>query len=468
MFKKLLSSFPPSSITSEATPTRGSSRLIFYNQSIIITLVRTRRMMSSNHKNSTTSTPTSTKKHKTRSKPKPKPFHSNSNNHTSSSYPYIEFHEFESFLKANPKTKRYKVHKPQCTCPKIQSFIKQHQQQHTLDGLIVIPDTISTSSSSLSTTKSLYIHTQSPLSKFNNDPLFYEMQLRNIIYQSSDTTKNDNDNNNFDHEKNIKVSCASCLLENSNENGFVCIISSSKSIIDDTINKANENKIIKTSQGGNKGLHSDHADYLCTVPINILLTLFLDMKKEKIDKKKRNGQGRFNHEENHHTNSLLHTTKRLYDCIIHQHPNMSKIQFDDDIIKNKKLDVKLGHHLTSILTLCNKVDDRRRNQYIMITLMATERTNNNNNSYANKNSLIWKVDIPGGKRYLGETSLQCAIRETEEETSLVIDEKWLDSLVEDHISESFRQNRYYFLQPPVDVMLDSVLKDSFWNPPTNT
>ena len=100
--------------------------------------------------------------------------------------------------------------------------------------------------------------------------------------------------------------------------------------------------------------------------------------------------------------------------------------------------------------------------------MATERTNNNNNSYANKNSLIWKVDIPGGKRYLGETSLQCAIRETEEETSLVIDEKWLDSLVEDDISESFRQNRYYFLQPPVDVMLDSVLKDSFWNPPTNT
>ena len=72
-----------------------------------------------------------------------------------------------------------------------------------------------------------------------------------------------------------------------------------------------------------------------------------------------------------------------------------------------------GFHLMEILNLLNHNNDAKV-MIVMFEYTKNEKENVNN----------WKIDIPGGKRYLGETSLDCAIRETEEETSVNLSKKW--------------------------------------------
>lgn len=54
------------------------------------------------------------------------------------------------------------------------------------------------------------------------------------------------------------------------------------------------------------------------------------------------------------------------------------------------------------------------------------------------NQKTWKVDIPGGKRKLGETPHECVLRETEEETSIIIGEQ-----VEPYFQIIDGCNKYY-------------------------
>ena len=57
-------------------------------------------------------------------------------------------------------------------------------------------------------------------------------------------------------------------------------------------------------------------------------------------------------------------------------------------------------------------------------------------------------DIPGGKRRLGESSFDCAIRETEEETSLVLTRDILNNAtvtVYPGKTEDEKVNVYYFI-----------------------
>jgi ADP-ribose pyrophosphatase YjhB (NUDIX family) len=60
-----------------------------------------------------------------------------------------------------------------------------------------------------------------------------------------------------------------------------------------------------------------------------------------------------------------------------------------------------------------------------------------------KNINYWTLDIPGGKRYLGETALKCAIHETEEETSVILSEKWCTT---NHCTDV---NCYFIFDPNV-------------------
>jgi len=41
----------------------------------------------------------------------------------------------------------------------------------------------------------------------------------------------------------------------------------------------------------------------------------------------------------------------------------------------------------------------------------------------------FKLDLLGGKRRLGETALQCALRKVEAESSLVLDKEWVANRV---------------------------------------
>jgi len=78
----------------------------------------------------------------------------------------------------------------------------------------------------------------------------------------------------------------------------------------------------------------------------------------------------------------------------------------------------MGHHLTSLLWLLQ--DDKQ----------PTMKSSSNNVKYIIvmgyiDSSTAMELDLPGGKRHLGETTLQGVIREVEEECSLQIDYDWL-------------------------------------------
>lgn len=94
--------------------------------------------------------------------------------------------------------------------------------------------------------------------------------------------------------------------------------------------------------------------------------------------------------------------------------------------------IELGHHLSAVLNLKERSDD-----YWLVL------------GYDHDKSLV--LDLPGGKRHLGETSLEGAIRETEEEMSLVWDASW----VVNALGGRKGCNRYFMLHPPQPFLNDS-------------
>jgi len=104
-----------------------------------------------------------------------------------------------------------------------------------------------------------------------------------------------------------------------------------------------------------------------------------------------------------------------------------------------------------------------------------------------KNLRVWTLDLPGGKRHLGESSLQGAIRETYEEMTLVVDEEWVydsgggntqgkNPNKKDNGRVPFRQsdshsqqgNVYYMMRPPASLLMKEMQEDPFWQTDTTT
>ena len=75
-----------------------------------------------------------------------------------------------------------------------------------------------------------------------------------------------------------------------------------------------------------------------------------------------------------------------------------------------------------------------------------------------------QLDLPGGKRHLGEGPFECAMRETEEEVSLHVDETWLfgDKLPRESKAEDERGNVYYFLRPPPNLLVKELEENDLW------
>eukprot|EP00536_Pseudo-nitzschia_multiseries_P005518 jgi/Psemu1/285832/fgenesh1_pg.103_\ len=120
--------------------------------------------------------------------------------------------------------------------------------------------------------------------------------------------------------------------------------------------------------------------------------------------------------------------------------------------------IELGHHLQSVLAL---------------TTTTTNNSNNNKRSTSSNDDdddddCWWFVigyddhksimlDLPGGKRHLGETSLEGAIRETEEESSLTWDASWVVDVLSSRKASYDGGNRYFLLHPPqsfLDTLTD--------------
>lgn len=342
----------------------------------------------------------------------------------------------------------YKVHRSGCDCTKMKQTLSMLTSNHnnltTDGGLVVLPD----------------------MKNIRN--IFFLAPNMEQINPSSDTITNPEYRRNLETllqthlfpaeylpEKKLppyKVSCASCLLKLEN-NGFVCVASKDSSTIHSIIQLANqrkEEKMARKSTGtcvkDKSSLHGDHAFLLLALPrrslwniakknvpefeVNVVMQMFLSQVKD------------INYDD-HFSRTYADTLKEIYN--------------DGEGATNTTF--HLGPHLDSVLRMTKsscaasganaverynqprieeKGEIKEEDEEDWWLVMVENKPNLKNNT----KRIIWNLDIPGGKRHLGETSLQCAIRETEEETSLVVHETWTKYMLKEE------NNTYYIMTPP--------------------
>ena len=253
------------------------------------------------------------------------------------------------------------------------------------DNLIVLPDTKGSN-------PPIYICNNTNLETFQRNATSCELKLAGEIFSINigkveDTTSLDNNIPSF------KVSCAICLLTSHQRNGFVAIISSSLRDVQSTIQSARD-ATPETEQR-----HADHAHFVCAIQLSYLDSLLLAGKTR-----------RSKNEE---------ITKDILSQIRNDDGVTSSLPTTDMKIPSEEtalVEIEMGHHLTSLLRLLQTQKSNTKQQYIMVL------------GYIDSNQSI-TLDLPGGKRHLGESTIQGFVREVEEECSLCIDYDWAFSFV---------------------------------------
>jgi hypothetical protein len=327
---------------------------------------------------------------------------------------------------------RYKVHKPGCSCSKVKqarSALSTKVENSTdgdvnvnsldtstekLNGLVVLPE-------DAKNMFSVYLCVGTGVDEFKRAPLEAELKLKDEIFAQSrvDTAT-----------VSFKVSCAVCLLRDEpnglrgEPNGFVCVSSSSRQTVDFVRDLARKRAKQKQQDGD---LHADHAHFVCTAPRRALWQLC------KAKTRAHKSQA---------TNELM------------EHLGMQGVPTNTT---DTSIGIELGHHLSSLLYITSRDSDADTAYWMTIVYDDTDR----------KKSPCWTFDLPGGKRHLGERSLEGAIRETEEETSLQIDGKWI--LEKDQPRKSSREddsfNAFYMIGPPSDMLMGAMTDNPFWQSP---
>lgn len=324
---------------------------------------------------------------------------------------------------------RYKVHKPGCSCSKLKKARsallttsggnddnKAHDSspsnpdrtKEQLDGLVVIPETTTRLS------PFIYICLDTGVDEFRRDSFAAEKKLRSELFPPSSSSSSET--------VSFKASCASCLLQHES-NGFVCVSSLSRQTIDFARDLARKRADEKRIEGE---LHADHAHFVCNLS-KCTLWNFLDKARTRQQK-------------------LIAADQVLEQLLQQGAPAKSGEN------------VEFGHHLSSLLLLSKFSDSDTTTHWL--TLVYDDREN------GEKKEPCWTIDLPGGKRHLGETTFQGAVRETEEETSLQIDEKWkLEENPRRNRHGSDQSNAYYFLTPPCEMLLENITGNEFWQTP---
>lgn len=299
------------------------------------------------------------------------------------------------------KALRYKVHKPGCDCPKLLKMVEYHDSSDALaavkledgriDALVVVPDTKQ---------KYVYVCRDTTADVFEDNPRGAEEKLKKEIFPTTSPVSSDVDGEDITRidETSFKLSCASCLLKAHEPNGFCLIASSSADLVDTVRDRSRSNQRKREESG--LVLHQDHAHFVARLPRSSLWNL--------------------------HRSKTRAQKGSAVDEILGHLSNQ-----DIDAVKDPEKftnGIELGHHLLSVLSLSGRSDDF---WFVM--------------GYDDHKSL--ELDLPGGKRHLGETSLEGAIRETEEETSLLWDASWVTGVLQS-TKRSDGGNRYFVLHPP--------------------
>jgi len=405
---------------------------------------------------------------------------------------------------------RYQVHRPGCSCRKLRDVSSRidggggGDGRSGLDGLIVLPE--------IKDVSVLYVCPATDRASFERDPRSCEETLRDALFPPktvgsySDTTGDGtvvdggtadpsvNRPNattaqpaNDDHGRradNFKVRCAACMLQPEG-NGFLCIWSSDRQPVDmDALvaarDAARERAVRKRGRGG---LHADHAHYICTFPQGLLRRMLVDggggggdFTGYKGGKSRKSDGGDNTATATATTTDAADTTMKEDDVtqkiLNHMMEQGVPISNDTDTINTGSVDnnigdndpypnntapnttISIGHHLKTALKLTRS--DHQFNSAHFLTIVYDDTTTTTATTNKNTQPICtpkYTIDLPGGKRRLGESSWEGAVRETEEEMSLVVDRQtWrLGNGGEPLLGRSRSEwgNMYYVLRPPV-------------------
>jgi hypothetical protein len=293
-----------------------------------------------------------------------------------------------------------------------------------LNGLVVLPK--------IKNVAHVYVcRDQTDSKSFKVDPLAAERRLRDQLYPSNHSSELPKSEPHELSREKFKLSGASCMLQHA-PNGFVCVYSSvSSSFVDaarDTARRAREAKLT---------LHSDHAHFVCTLPRAALWKLQTARSRSQVHQA---------------THALAH-------CLSQQgctHRDDPVSDGEPTTTKNKNepsVSIEFGHHLKSLLNLRAGPKNDNHQEY-WLTLVYDDTKPHSSN-------VKWSLDLPGGKRHLGESSLDGAIRETNEECSLEFNESWV---VGPPVSgKKDKSNVYFMLQPPTQNVIEDVTSNPFWS-----
>lgn len=334
--------------------------------------------------------------------------------------PTIITNNFSNMPTKRQYTIKYSVHAPLCSCDKIKTIKmlllkekeeERNNEQHdddvnannnnesNLNGLLVVPE------SPLSRDfKSKIYHCQETSREiFDTSPMLCEVKLKNEIYLKKQEDQQE--------QPNIKLRCAVCLLKEHKPNGFVALHSLSFQIL---MKIKNNITAIANKKRQLNILHSDHAHEVCILPKHLLWSYYRNRKN--IEK-------------------LNVLTKVIISHLVNQGvPNLNYDNNDDNCCNYK---IKLGHHLAFMLGLIYKKQIYNPSYILLL--------------YYHDSPTKITIDLSGGKRHLGEDSWQCAIRETEEEMSLVMDDEnnddWKWNIVETLDDKRISENIYFMVNP---------------------
>jgi hypothetical protein len=163
--------------------------------------------------------------------------------------------------------------------------------------------------------------------------------------------------------------------------------------------------------------HSDHAHFVATLPMDPLMKLNQSKTRSQV--------------------------QAAQDEVV-QHLVNQGVPIEPDTH-----DIKIQHHLSTLLWLFkdrhNPINRKLQSDgmdassyWLVLGYNDTETSHPH-----------WSLDLPGGKRHLGESTMEAAIRETEEETSLVWGADWIREELRGQGRSDF-MNLYYMLSPPTD------------------
>lgn len=271
-----------------------------------------------------------------------------------------------------------------------------------LDNLLVLPDTKSV------TPSHVYSCVGTDRTSFEDDWIGCETKLaREIFGNHRNRTPDEEEDSNVPV---FKVSCAVCLLRDPYQpNGFVAIVSKSSEEIRPTIQRARE----ACKQRRHNDLHADHAHFVCAVELSSLRPLLSKSPSAK-------------------TRASLDIARQIaMDDDIHCLPAEMMERIDaaaapvprtSATTLESVVQIKVGHHLSSLLYILSESRERKGLLRDVMCVMVM--------GYVDGPYLL-TLDLPGGKRHLGESTLRGVIREVEEECSLAMDHEYLFSKVSD-------------------------------------